>query len=194
MAGIRLGSGESARAFKGIICDDISEFESYMPSHAVASLRARQASWIELRFKSARDYRGLCLLAREGLECTNVLFRPIPPLHKLPPLHAAPARDEQTVSKQRRTATGRGQKRFQLMGQSWHVKKTCSETVEQIIGGRNKLSAGNVPVPPTNTRQKRRIARSSVSFSLLCVLCHAIARALGRRFRCSLDDAREELT
>jgi len=25
MAGIRLGSGESARAFKGIICDDISE-------------------------------------------------------------------------------------------------------------------------------------------------------------------------
>src|SRR5215468_10644347 len=34
-AGIRLGSWESARAFKGIICDDISEFESYMPSHAV---------------------------------------------------------------------------------------------------------------------------------------------------------------
>jgi hypothetical protein len=38
MAGIRLGSGESARAFKGIICDDISEFESHMPSHAVWSL------------------------------------------------------------------------------------------------------------------------------------------------------------
>ena len=35
MAGIRIGSGESARAFKGIICDDISEFESHMPSHAV---------------------------------------------------------------------------------------------------------------------------------------------------------------
>jgi hypothetical protein len=52
VAGIRLGSGESARGFKGIICDDISEFESHMPSHAVASLRARQASWIELRFKS----------------------------------------------------------------------------------------------------------------------------------------------
>jgi hypothetical protein len=31
MAGIRLGSGESARLFKGIICDDISEFESHMP-------------------------------------------------------------------------------------------------------------------------------------------------------------------
>jgi hypothetical protein len=29
MAGIRFGSWESARAFKGIICDDISEFESF---------------------------------------------------------------------------------------------------------------------------------------------------------------------
>ena len=37
MAGIRLGSRESARAFKGIICDDVSEFESHMPSHAVPS-------------------------------------------------------------------------------------------------------------------------------------------------------------
>src|SRR6516162_7046756 len=39
LAGIRLGSWESARAFKGIICDDVSEFESHMPSHAVGSLR-----------------------------------------------------------------------------------------------------------------------------------------------------------
>ena len=38
LAGIRLGSWESAGAFKGIICVDISEFESYMPSHAVGSL------------------------------------------------------------------------------------------------------------------------------------------------------------
>ena len=38
LAAIRLGSWESARAFKGIICDDISEFESHMPSHAVESL------------------------------------------------------------------------------------------------------------------------------------------------------------
>jgi hypothetical protein len=37
MSGIRLGVGESARAFKDIICDDISEFESFMPSHAVGS-------------------------------------------------------------------------------------------------------------------------------------------------------------
>src|SRR6266436_7589520 len=38
LAGIRLGSWESAQAFKGIICDDVSEFESHMPSHAVGSL------------------------------------------------------------------------------------------------------------------------------------------------------------
>src|SRR5215472_4805523 len=37
MAGIRLGSWESARAFKGIICDDVSEFESHMPSQRVQS-------------------------------------------------------------------------------------------------------------------------------------------------------------
>jgi hypothetical protein len=50
MAGIRLGSEESARAFKGIICDDISEFESHMPSQAVESLcgtfgRRRASGW-----------------------------------------------------------------------------------------------------------------------------------------------------
>src|SRR5215471_12531299 len=39
MAGIRFGSWESARAFKGIICDDISEFESCLPSQPVQSLR-----------------------------------------------------------------------------------------------------------------------------------------------------------
>ena len=33
-------TGKSARAFKGIICDDISEFESHMPSQAVPSLWA----------------------------------------------------------------------------------------------------------------------------------------------------------
>src|SRR5262245_12933455 len=37
MAGIRLGSWESARAFKGIICDDISKFKSSHASHAVES-------------------------------------------------------------------------------------------------------------------------------------------------------------
>jgi hypothetical protein len=39
-ARIRLDSGKSVRSFKGIICD-ISEFESYMPSHAVGFLWSR---------------------------------------------------------------------------------------------------------------------------------------------------------
>jgi hypothetical protein len=47
VAGIRLESGESARAFKGIICDDISEFESHMPSHAVRSLPANVPARLE---------------------------------------------------------------------------------------------------------------------------------------------------
>jgi len=38
VARIRLVSRKSTRLFKGIICDDISEFESHMPSHAVRSL------------------------------------------------------------------------------------------------------------------------------------------------------------
>jgi hypothetical protein len=41
VAEIRRGSGKSARAFKGIICDDISEFESSHPSHAVGSPAAK---------------------------------------------------------------------------------------------------------------------------------------------------------
>src|SRR6516162_9987599 len=39
-ARIRLDSRKSVRSFKGIICVDISEFESYMPRHAVSSLRS----------------------------------------------------------------------------------------------------------------------------------------------------------
>ena len=35
------GFPQICRPFKGIICDDISEFESYMPSHAVRSPCAR---------------------------------------------------------------------------------------------------------------------------------------------------------
>jgi hypothetical protein len=38
VARIRLDSWKSVRSFKGIFCHDISEFESYMPSHAVRSL------------------------------------------------------------------------------------------------------------------------------------------------------------
>jgi hypothetical protein len=35
------------RHFKQIFCDDISEFESYMPSHAVRSLCARSRGFAE---------------------------------------------------------------------------------------------------------------------------------------------------
>jgi hypothetical protein len=38
MSGIRLFRRKSTQSFKGIIRDDISEFESHMPSHAVGSL------------------------------------------------------------------------------------------------------------------------------------------------------------
>src|SRR5262249_51304146 len=38
VAKIRLDRRKSTRLFKGIICDDISEFESHMPSQAVPSL------------------------------------------------------------------------------------------------------------------------------------------------------------
>ena len=41
VAEIRRGSGKSARSFKEIICVDISEFESHMPSHAVRSPAAK---------------------------------------------------------------------------------------------------------------------------------------------------------
>src|SRR5258707_11779004 len=37
VAGIRPDSRKSVRVFKGIFCADISEFESYHPSHAVVS-------------------------------------------------------------------------------------------------------------------------------------------------------------
>jgi hypothetical protein len=40
VARIRLDSRKSVRAFKGIFCVDISEFESYHLSQAVQSLRA----------------------------------------------------------------------------------------------------------------------------------------------------------
>src|SRR5437763_7586626 len=41
VARIRLDSWKSARAFKDIFCDDISEFESSQPSHAVRSPSGR---------------------------------------------------------------------------------------------------------------------------------------------------------
>src|SRR5262249_31517082 len=43
-AAIRLDHRKSVRPFKGIFCDDISEFESYMPSQPVRSLHRRSCS------------------------------------------------------------------------------------------------------------------------------------------------------
>jgi hypothetical protein len=41
VAKIRLDRRKSTRLFKGIICDDISEFESHMPSQAVGLSQVR---------------------------------------------------------------------------------------------------------------------------------------------------------
>jgi hypothetical protein len=47
VARIRLDSRKSVRPFKEIICGDISEFESYMPSHAVRPLCAMSAEALQ---------------------------------------------------------------------------------------------------------------------------------------------------
>jgi hypothetical protein len=51
------------RPFKGIFCDDISEFESYMPSHAVRSLWAftdpDPALCIGIQVRAARRNSGV---------------------------------------------------------------------------------------------------------------------------------------
>ena len=62
---IRLDRRKSTRLFKGIICDDISEFESHMPSHAVWSLWARSA----LRQSPGRVTR------RDGLYLAMIYLR-----------------------------------------------------------------------------------------------------------------------
>jgi len=46
VARIRLDHRKSVRPFKGIFCDDISEFESYHPRQAVGSLQAIVASTV----------------------------------------------------------------------------------------------------------------------------------------------------
>jgi hypothetical protein len=61
------------------------------------------------------------------------------------------------MSKWCENSVGRKQVRGKS-GSSWSGNRGMSKrhvlkTVEQIIDGRNKSSAGNVPVPPTNTRR-----------------------------------------
>ena len=58
-AAIRLDHRKSVRPFKGIFCDDISEFESYMPSQAVRSPEAN----MRIPLKTAR-YRGNAIVGR----------------------------------------------------------------------------------------------------------------------------------
>jgi hypothetical protein len=62
--------GESARAFKGIICDDVSEFESHMPSHAVGLSQVRNPTGnlrapVEIIARAARHLRDAVRLEAE---------------------------------------------------------------------------------------------------------------------------------
>ena len=78
MSGIPLGWGESARAFKGIICDDISKFESSHASHAVGSLSPREVeTWVgpksshwtwAVGFANSAKSKGMGL---ENFDCAN---------------------------------------------------------------------------------------------------------------------------
>src|SRR6266550_4840622 len=54
-ARIRLDPRKSVRSYKGIIYGDISEFESYMPSHAVRSPRAKPARGFAMRCRRPND-------------------------------------------------------------------------------------------------------------------------------------------
>src|SRR6266478_7752105 len=60
-ARIRLDSRKSVRSFKGIICNDISEFESYMPSQAVGvsatNVRRRSISVTRANAQGKRSKR-----------------------------------------------------------------------------------------------------------------------------------------
>jgi hypothetical protein len=53
-ARIQLDQRKSVRPLKGIFCDDISEFESYMPSHAVGLSQVRSPAIVMHRV--ALDY------------------------------------------------------------------------------------------------------------------------------------------
>jgi hypothetical protein len=65
VARIRLDSWKFVRPFKGIFCDDISEFESYHPSHAVRSLCPPGWGWVGERARN--DDAGCVSFRRESL-------------------------------------------------------------------------------------------------------------------------------
>jgi hypothetical protein len=66
----RLDPRKFVRAFKGIICADIPEFESYMPSHAVGSLPANMPA----RCFRANNQLGaaMVLYAFKGIICGDI--------------------------------------------------------------------------------------------------------------------------
>jgi hypothetical protein len=64
LARIRLVSRKSPRIFKRIICDDVSEFESHMPSHAVRSLS-------DIRFAEIRAPQ--MLVGQKGEEALDLI-------------------------------------------------------------------------------------------------------------------------
>ena len=85
------GSRESERSFKGIICDDVSKFESCMPSQAVRSLCAIvRAAGATSHQNAPVDFDGqgrqtktprtgargsaACTLASSSLACSNMPF------------------------------------------------------------------------------------------------------------------------
>ena len=61
MAAIRLDSRKSVRPFKGIICADVSEFESYMPSHAVGLSQVRSPAIVRLTANNYAKTPGVLL-------------------------------------------------------------------------------------------------------------------------------------
>ena len=75
MAKIRLDLRESARFFKGIICDDISEFESHMPSHAVGLSQVRRPAIVMHRVAPCvlNTWRGARLVERHVVEAVRTL-------------------------------------------------------------------------------------------------------------------------
>jgi hypothetical protein len=72
LARIRLVSHKSPRIFKRIICDDISEFESFMPSHAVGlhELTCPRPPLSYAESKLACFFRGLSFNAPVRVTCT----------------------------------------------------------------------------------------------------------------------------
>src|SRR5262249_7036643 len=83
-AGIRLDSRKIYRAFNGIFCDDISEFESSHPSQAVASLWA--AGFLDYCDSNHRSDLGLWSLQFQGNFCHDFsqLCRRAPAFRLLP--------------------------------------------------------------------------------------------------------------